>query len=108
SSSDGRISPHVARPATVVHLAPRVRDTSAKAGEQEINEDQSKKYSAEWWAVKEASDRRNDLKLAKSIVICRGCLPTKSDGGSDKASPFVQNKDESRPHDGRLENRGQV
>jgi hypothetical protein len=35
-----------------------------------------KPYSKEWWVVRQALDRGADDKLAKRMIICRGCLPS--------------------------------
>jgi hypothetical protein len=38
-----------------------------------------KPYSAEWWSVRDAIDRAAEAKLAKKLVICRDCIPSKPD-----------------------------
>jgi hypothetical protein len=38
-----------------------------------------KPYSAEWWSVRDAIDRAAEAKLAKKLVICRDCMPSKPD-----------------------------
>jgi hypothetical protein len=46
------------------------------------------KYSPEWWSVHDAIELEADAKLAKAMIICRGCLP-QNDGdrtGSIKES----------------------
>jgi hypothetical protein len=37
------------------------------------------KYSKEWVALYEAMQAKNDAKLARAMIICRGCLP-RADG----------------------------
>jgi hypothetical protein len=34
-----------------------------------------KPYSKEWWSVRDAIDRADEVKLAKKLIICRGCIP---------------------------------
>jgi hypothetical protein len=36
-----------------------------------------KPYSAEWWSVRDSIDRAAEDKLAKRLIICRDCMPTK-------------------------------
>jgi hypothetical protein len=65
-------------------LQPARRGTVSRAVTQSIavppvdNEDaelaRHKKYSADWWAVKNEFDRKDDARLAKVLTICRGCL----------------------------------
>jgi hypothetical protein len=38
-----------------------------------------KPYSAEWWSARDAIDRAAEAKLAKKLIICRDCMPSKSD-----------------------------
>jgi predicted small lipoprotein YifL len=42
-----------------------------------------KPYSKEWWVVRQALDRAADLRLAKRMIICRGCLPSFPTGSID-------------------------
>jgi hypothetical protein len=48
-----------------------VPDESALAG--------LKPYSGEWWSARDAIDRAAEVKLAKKLIICRDCMPPKSD-----------------------------
>ncbi len=36
-------------------------------------------YSEEWWSVRDAIDRADELKLSKKLIICRGCVPSQPD-----------------------------
>ena len=36
-----------------------------------------KPYSAEWWSARDAIDRADEAKLAKKLIICRDCMPSK-------------------------------
>jgi hypothetical protein len=38
-----------------------------------------KPYSKEWWSVRDAIDRADEVKLAKKLIICRGCMPKEPD-----------------------------
>ena len=38
-----------------------------------------KPYSKEWWSVRDAIDRADEIKLAKKLIICRNCMPSKPD-----------------------------
>jgi hypothetical protein len=38
-----------------------------------------KPYSAEWWSARDAIDRAAEVKLAKKLIICRDCMPSKPD-----------------------------
>jgi hypothetical protein len=37
------------------------------------------KNSPEWWALHDEIEAAADTKLAKSLIICRGCLPSNAD-----------------------------
>jgi hypothetical protein len=41
------------------------------------------KYSQEWWSVHDQIEVDADAKLARSLVICRGCLPPNADDRAD-------------------------
>lgn len=47
--------------------------------DQEAELAKLKIYSPEWWTVHDAIDRSRDAKLAKSLIICRNCLPSEED-----------------------------
>lgn len=38
-----------------------------------------KAYSPEWWSVRDGIDRARDAKLARTLIICKGCLPAVSE-----------------------------
>jgi hypothetical protein len=38
-----------------------------------------KPYSEDWWSVRDAIDRADEVKLAKKLIICRNCMPSKPD-----------------------------
>jgi hypothetical protein len=42
-----------------------------------------KPHSEEWIARKEAADREADARLAKQLMICRGCLPPSASTDGD-------------------------
>jgi len=44
-------------------------------------------YSPEWWSVHDAIDRANDAKLAKALIICRGCLTSVSEDRTGSIAP---------------------
>ena len=46
-----------------------------------------KQYSPEWWSVHDAIDQAADVKLAKRMIICRGCLPSKVDDQTGSIAP---------------------
>lgn len=45
------------------------------------------KFSPEWWALHDAIERREDEKLAKTMIICRGCLVEETDHTGSIKSP---------------------
>ena len=45
-----------------------------------------KPYSQEWWSVRDAIDRASEAKLAKKLIICRGCMPKPDDQTGSVAS----------------------
>jgi hypothetical protein len=46
-----------------------------------------KPYSEEWWSVRDAIDRSDEVKLAKRLIICRGCMPSKPDDQTGSIAP---------------------
>ena len=58
-------------------------DTSPNAAELAA----LKQYSSEWWSVHDAIERAADVKLAKRMIICRGCLPSKVDDQTGSIAP---------------------
>ena len=60
---------------TVVSGSAPSEDASPKESEL----DALKPYSPEWWSARDAIDRASEVKLAKKLIICRGCMPSKAD-----------------------------
>jgi hypothetical protein len=46
-----------------------------------------KPYSGEWWSVRDAIDRAAEVKLAKKLIICRDCMPSKPDDSTGSVAP---------------------
>jgi hypothetical protein len=46
-----------------------------------------KPYSPEWWSVRDAIDRTAEIKLAKKLIICRDCIPSKPDDQTGSIAP---------------------
>ena len=46
-----------------------------------------KPYSGEWWSVRDAIDRGAEVKLAKKLIICRDCMPSKPDDSTGSVAP---------------------
>ncbi len=44
-------------------------------------------YSQEWWSVHDAIDRAADARLAKKMVICRDCMPSKPEDQTGSVAP---------------------
>ena len=44
-------------------------------------------YSQEWWSVHDAIDRAADVRLAKKMVICRNCMPSKPEDQTGSVAP---------------------
>jgi len=44
-------------------------------------------YSKEWWSVRDVMDRAAEVKLAKKLIICRGCLPKEPDDQTGSIAP---------------------
>jgi hypothetical protein len=38
-----------------------------------------KRYSDEWWSLRDALDRAAEVRLAKKMIICQNCMPTVPD-----------------------------
>jgi hypothetical protein len=80
-------------------LPKRKNVKSAKAREQSetvASDDDSPKeaelaalkpYSEEWWSVRDAIDRADEVKLAKKLIICRDCMPSKPDDRTGSITP---------------------
>jgi hypothetical protein len=47
------------------------------------------KYSQEWWTVHDQIEVEADVKLARSLVICRGCLPPNADDRVKSVKPDI-------------------
>lgn len=46
-----------------------------------------KPYSTEWWSARDAIDRAAEAKLAKKLIICRGCMPSEPDDQTGSIAP---------------------
>jgi hypothetical protein len=46
-----------------------------------------KPYSEEWWSVRDAIDRAAEVRLAKKLIICRDCMPSKPDDLTGSIAP---------------------
>jgi hypothetical protein len=46
-----------------------------------------KPYSHEWWSVRDAIDRADEVKLAKKLIICRDCMPSMPDDQTGSITP---------------------
>jgi hypothetical protein len=58
-------------------LSPKSAETVVSPKEQELA--LLPKYSPEWWKVHDAIELDEDAKLAKVLIICRGCSSPKDD-----------------------------
>jgi hypothetical protein len=55
---------------------PKAVEASAEhVSDKEVQLASFPKHSAQWWSVREAIDADADARLAKNLIICRGCLP---------------------------------
>jgi hypothetical protein len=63
----------------IIHqkLSPKSAETVVSPKEQELA--LLPKYSPEWWKVHDAIELDEDAKLAKVLIICRGCSPPKDE-----------------------------
>jgi hypothetical protein len=62
----------------------KVRKTSKAAASDDDSRNEAelaalKPYSKEWWSVRDVIDRAAEVKLAKKLIICRGCMPKEPD-----------------------------
>jgi hypothetical protein len=48
-----------------------------------------KPYSPEWWSVRDAIDRDADAKLARKLIICRGCFAAELDDETGRVNTKV-------------------
>jgi hypothetical protein len=83
----------------VVHPAKTKNVKSAKARKQDETVASSgdsaqeaelaglKPYSAEWWSLRDAIDRAAEVKLAKKLIICRDCMPSKPEDQTGSIAP---------------------
>jgi hypothetical protein len=46
-----------------------------------------KPHSEEWWSVRDAIDRAAEVQLAKKLIICRDCMPSKPDDLTGSIAP---------------------
>jgi hypothetical protein len=46
-----------------------------------------KKYSEEWWSVRDAIDRAAEVRLTKKLVICRDCMPSTPEDATASITP---------------------
>jgi hypothetical protein len=46
-----------------------------------------KPYSEEWWSVRYAIDRAAEVKLSKTLIICRDCMPSTPDDQTGSITP---------------------
>ena len=65
-----------------------VKRAKARKSETPVSSDDSPKeadlaslkpYSKDWWSVRDAIDRADEVKLAKKLIICRNCMPSTPD-----------------------------
>jgi hypothetical protein len=46
-----------------------------------------KPFSEEWWSVRDAIDRSDEIKLSKRLIICQGCFPPQPDDHTGSILP---------------------
>ena len=79
-ASDGFNSIDAARPAArrLIRIVHRPRTlaiaTGADSSSAQAELAALPKYSKEWWSVRDRIEAAADAKLARALVICRGCL----------------------------------
>jgi hypothetical protein len=59
--------------------AAAIETTSKIASDKEAELAALPKNSPEWWSIHEAIDAQADARLAKNLIICRGCFPSSAD-----------------------------
>jgi predicted secreted hydrolase len=69
------------RPTRIFHSRPTGRSVAAAdhSSNKEAELAALPKYSQEWWSVHDQIEVEADAKLARALVICRGCLPSNAD-----------------------------
>jgi hypothetical protein len=77
------LSPEYSKPlpkrSTRINSRKRTTGTETAAEhryDKEVELTALQKFSPEWWSVREAIDADADARLAKNLIICRGCLPS--------------------------------
>jgi hypothetical protein len=67
----------------IVGKSPRAASAAADRSSEEPELAALPKYSQQWWSVHDRIEAAADAKLARAIMICRGCLPAdaKQTGG---------------------------
>jgi hypothetical protein len=63
----------------VIYRQPSVTGAVTSASPKEAEFALLPKYSPEWWKIHDAIESDADAKLAKALIICRGCLSPKDD-----------------------------
>jgi hypothetical protein len=56
-----------------------IETTSKHPSDKEAELAALPKNSPEWWSIREMIDAQADARLAKNLIICRGCLPSSAD-----------------------------
>ena len=88
TSWDGRTplpKPKHAKPANVRKTSKAVAPDDDSLHETELGA--LKPYSNEWWSVRDAIDRAAEVKLAKKMIICRGCMPREPEDQTGSIAP---------------------
>jgi len=62
-----------------IRAKPVVRTADDNGRKKEAELARLKKFSPEWWSLHDQIEAAIDARLAKIMVICRGCLPARTD-----------------------------
>jgi len=74
----------------VKRAKPRKKSVTLPSGDdspQEAELAALKPYSKEWWSVRDAIDRADEVKLAKKLIICRDCIPSNPNDQTGSIAP---------------------
>jgi hypothetical protein len=66
---------HNVKPAKVRKTSEAVASNDDSPKEEEL--EGLRPYSKEWWAVRNAIDHADDVRVSRIIIICRDCMPSK-------------------------------
>jgi hypothetical protein len=80
------------RASRIVDKSPRAPRAAADRSSEEPELAALPKYSQQWWSVHDRIEAEADAKLARAIMICRGCLPADADEQTGAVSEWSDDR----------------